>query len=81
MGGVCYFNCGPDSGASQPHKHLQIVPLPLSPGCDAVTPFYRLLDESCTSVTSISGGSVVPPVEVKVLPFRSYAARLPPPER
>lgn len=29
QGGLAYFNCGPVSGASQPHKHLQIVPLPL----------------------------------------------------
>ena len=25
-----YFNCGPFSGASQPHKHMQCVPLPLA---------------------------------------------------
>lgn len=30
QGGVAFFNCGPLSGASQPHKHTQIVPLPLS---------------------------------------------------
>lgn len=23
-GGVAYFNCGPESGASQPHKHIQV---------------------------------------------------------
>lgn len=26
MDGLCYFNCGPLSGASQPHKHLQVIP-------------------------------------------------------
>eukprot|EP01083_Nonionella_stella_P159073 518548_1 len=26
MNGLCYFNSGPLSGASQPHKHLQIIP-------------------------------------------------------
>ena len=26
MDGLCYFNSGPFSGASQPHKHLQIIP-------------------------------------------------------
>lgn len=25
-GGVAYFNCGEHSGASQPHKHLQVRP-------------------------------------------------------
>lgn len=24
--GMFYFNCGPESGASQPHKHIQIFP-------------------------------------------------------
>ena len=28
-GGLAYFNCGAHSGASQPHKHTQVVPLPL----------------------------------------------------
>eukprot|EP01084_Bolivina_argentea_P075393 136689_1 len=26
MNGLCYFNSGPFSGASQPHKHIQIIP-------------------------------------------------------
>lgn len=26
-GGVAFFNCGPESGASQPHRHVQTVPL------------------------------------------------------
>jgi len=29
-GGLAYFNCGAHSGASQPHKHTQVVPLPLA---------------------------------------------------
>lgn len=28
-GGLAFYNCGPESGASQPHKHVQLVPLPL----------------------------------------------------
>ncbi|GAB4819124.1 hypothetical protein N2152v2_006170 [Parachlorella kessleri] len=28
-GGLAFYNCGPQSGASQPHKHVQLVPLPL----------------------------------------------------
>eukprot|EP00890_Picochlorum_soloecismus_P003465 jgi/Picsp_1/4119/NSC_01629-R1_ap4a phosphorylase ii len=31
-GGLAYFNCGENSGASQPHKHIQCIPLPLA--CD-----------------------------------------------
>ena len=26
MGGFSFFNGGPESGSSQPHKHLQIIP-------------------------------------------------------
>lgn len=29
-GGLAFYNCGSESGASQPHKHMQAVPLPLS---------------------------------------------------
>lgn len=38
-----FYNSGPDAGASQPHKHLQIVPLPLSPQT-APLPIAPLLD-------------------------------------
>ena len=24
QGALAYFNCGPESGASQPHKHIQV---------------------------------------------------------
>ena len=30
--GLLFYNSGKNSGASQPHKHLQFVPLPLVPG-------------------------------------------------
>lgn len=29
-GALAYYNCGPVSGRSQPHKHLQVVPLPMA---------------------------------------------------
>lgn len=29
-GGMAFFNCGPISGASQPHKHIQCIPLPIA---------------------------------------------------
>ena len=32
--GIAFFNCGPASGASQPHRHLQLVPLPMSEAPD-----------------------------------------------
>jgi ATP adenylyltransferase len=30
-----FYNAGPAAGASQPHKHLQLVPAPLGPGPEA----------------------------------------------
>lgn len=38
-----FYNSGPIAGASQPHKHLQLVPLPLSAGVSDV-PIEVLLD-------------------------------------
>ncbi len=31
LGGLLFYNGGATAGASQPHKHLQVVPLPLAP--------------------------------------------------
>ena len=28
---LAFYNCGPKSGMSQPHKHIQILPMPLAP--------------------------------------------------
>lgn len=33
-GGMAFFNRGPLSGASQPHKHIQCVPMPIARGAD-----------------------------------------------
>ena len=41
--GIGFYNAGTEAGASQPHKHLQIVPLP--PGdTDAAVPIESLLN-------------------------------------
>lgn len=45
-GGLAYFNCGENSGASQPHKHIQCIPLPLAyddAGCPLESPFHRMV--------------------------------------
>ncbi|GAA5844616.1 hypothetical protein JCM3766R1_002683 [Sporobolomyces carnicolor] len=36
---LAFFNCGPESGASQPHKHLQFIPL-----SNGVAPFDSFVD-------------------------------------
>ncbi|MDJ1183250.1 ATP adenylyltransferase family protein [Roseofilum casamattae] len=41
--GLGFYNAGADAGASQPHKHLQVVPLPLIPDGIAI-PIAQKLD-------------------------------------
>lgn len=41
--GLVFYNGGREAGASQPHKHLQLVPLPLAPGPTPM-PFTPLLE-------------------------------------
>ena len=43
MDGLGFYNGGPAAGASQPHKHLQLVPLPLG-DANAPLPIEALLD-------------------------------------
>lgn len=44
--GLGFYNGGEIAGASQRHKHLQLVPLPLAPGVEGV-PVEPLLDSIC----------------------------------
>ena len=46
--GLCFYNGGEVAGASQRHKHLQLVPFPLAPGCEGV-PIEPLIDEALLS--------------------------------
>ena len=43
--GLAFYNSGTVSGASQPHKHLQQVPLPLG-GCKECTPIDSLVADA-----------------------------------
>lgn len=70
-GALAFFNSGPDAGASQSHRHVQIVPLPLVPGAAPAPPMAGpvlcALGEVPGEVRALPG-----------LPFRSWAARLGP---
>ncbi|MGE5522862.1 MAG: ATP adenylyltransferase family protein [Rhodospirillaceae bacterium] len=59
-----FYNGGATAGASHPHKHLQLVPLPL--GCDRTVPIESLLDHMprSSTVTTVPG-----------LPFRHAFCR------
>ena len=61
-----FYNGGAVAGASQPHKHLQMVPLPLAPSAPAV-PMEALLDK-------VSGPG---PAPVPGLAFAHAFCRLP----
>lgn len=74
-GGLAYFNRGPESGASQPHKHMQIVPLPLvegrGGGGGARAPF---------EASALAAVAAAPPLHiqpVRSLPVRAFAAAMP----
>lgn len=43
---LVFYNSGPEAGASQPHRHLQLVPLPLAEGLPAL-PAAPLLAGAC----------------------------------
>lgn len=65
-GGMAFFNCGSLSGASQPHKHIQCVPMPLAYTDDSgpvEPPFESVI---CQSLETSCDGSVG---EVGKLPF------------
>lgn len=67
-GGMAFFNCGNLSGASQPHKHIQCVPMPLAYMNDSVPiqpPFESVIYESLRK-SGAADGSVT---EVEKLPF------------
>ena len=70
-GGLVYFNHGPASGMSLPHKHLQIVPLPLgAQDSESALPTGPILE---AAVGSKPLGSVV---AVRQFPYKSYACRI-----
>lgn len=66
-GAIAFFNCGWASGRSQPHKHLQIVPLPLDPALRQA-PLSALLRAHPAAPGAVT--------ELRALPFRAYAVQL-----
>ncbi len=48
LGGLAFYNGGRMAGASQPHKHLQLVPLPLAADAPAV-PIAPLVEAALTA--------------------------------
>ena len=66
LGGMAFFNCGNISGASQPHKHIQCIPLPMASREDGDTlapPFESVI---MTALSHAKDGDVI---QAKSLPF------------
>jgi ATP adenylyltransferase len=65
--GLGFFNSGPEAGASQPHRHLQLVPFPVGGG-PAPTPIERVLTEVALDPSRAT---------LPIFPFRHAVAPLP----
>lgn len=70
-GALAYFNCGPVSGASQPHKHVQVVPLPLADGCPEPIPTATIIERALADYDGEE-----PVVPVRQLPFQAFASQV-----
>lgn len=89
-GGLAFYNCGPVSGASQPHKHVQVVPLPLddpegSSGGDASDPASGQqglarppIWQAVAAAAAVAEVQPGQPFELRNLPYATFAATLPP---
>ncbi|OBA22210.1 ATP adenylyltransferase [Metschnikowia bicuspidata var. bicuspidata NRRL YB-4993] len=64
-----FYNCGPESGASQPHKHVQFMTLPAKHRSFA----EKLIDSSEDFIPS----QTKVPLQDKNLPFAHFVAKLP----
>lgn len=66
--GLAFYNGGTEAGASQPHKHLQVVPLPLADALPQL-PFVHCFERAT------KGGA---PAQSGELPFAHAVAPMPP---
>jgi len=77
-GGLAFYNCGDASGHSQPHKHMQLVPLPLDSSQAAPPPFENLILKAATDAgchTEAEAGKIF---TVPSLPFMHAVCMLKP---
>ncbi|RCK67855.1 Protein APA1 [Candida viswanathii] len=63
-----FYNCGPESGASQPHKHIQFMTLPPR---SEFKPYAETLDKI------LDPRGVQVPAQNKDLPFAHFAVQIP----
>ncbi|PXF42055.1 Diadenosine 5',5'''-P1,P4-tetraphosphate phosphorylase 2 [Gracilariopsis chorda] len=58
MRGIAFYNAGKTAGASQRHKHLQIVPAPMVPHSDEDTPFEHAILKQVAHGTTYSSSAL-----------------------
>jgi ATP adenylyltransferase len=72
-GGLAFMNVGEASGFSQPHKHVQLVPLPFA----AELPHAPVPIGPAVEAAAAAAADPHEPFPVRSLPFRNAACRLP----
>jgi ATP adenylyltransferase/5',5'''-P-1,P-4-tetraphosphate phosphorylase II len=78
-GGLAFMNVGEGSGFSQPHKHIQLVPLPFAQElAHAPVPIGPLVERAAAEARQRAGASAEQPLrfEVRALPFRNACVTL-----
>ena len=72
LGALAFFNSGKVSGASQAHKHIQVVPLPLGDDASHRLPFEPVVRQACQD------GNAEPSAATALhgLPFQSWCCML-----
>ncbi|MGB7412847.1 MAG: phosphorylase, partial [Thermosynechococcaceae cyanobacterium] len=79
INGLAFYNGGQNAGASQGHKHLQLVPLPLSLNHRHAVPLEALIDDSIETgkLTGLSFTHAISSLELDwSLPFETLAMDL-----
>lgn len=66
---LAFYNCGPDSGSSQDHKHLQILPLPYK--------FVPFQDKICSGKEHFIPNAKTEPLQDSKVSFAHYVVPLP----
>ncbi|QGZ61109.1 ATP adenylyltransferase family protein [Paraburkholderia acidisoli] len=77
--GLGFYNGGAVAGASQAHKHLQIVPMPLDGGdggSRVCVPLETLFDSATTTADEIADEIADGVMTIPALPFRHAFARV-----
>lgn len=83
LDGLIFYNSGPASGASQRHRHLQLVPLPLAkwapdPDATARHPGPGRFPLEAAWLAAPAEAGLGEPTESPLLPFRHRLCALPP---